>query len=225
MQNTDDFIGETIKIANFVFGCSKVRIIDIFKIKYMAIKDIFTKKDIIENGENAILYGEIARKYDCFIEEETTKINKEAFERATKIKKREILINLEDFDYENVGKCVLYEKDIPAAINGNVAILTLKEKFKDIVNLKYIVFYINYKDYVRQYIYDKAVGEKVKKISRVDFENILITLPLVANQDKIIENFIKIRKKFENNFEILEKAIDLSNKSANFWVDGLLKLK
>lgn len=33
MQNTDDFIGETIKIANFVFGCSKVRIIDIFKLK------------------------------------------------------------------------------------------------------------------------------------------------------------------------------------------------
>lgn len=191
----------------------------------MAIKDIFTKKDIIENGENAVFYGEIARKYDCFIEEETTKINKEAFERATKIKKGEILINLEDFDYENVGKCALYEKDIPAAINGNVAILTLKEKFKDILNLKYIAFYINYKDYVRQYIYDKAVGEKVKKISRVDFENILITLPLVANQEKIIENFIKIRKKFENDFEILEKAIDLSSKSANFGIDGLLKLK
>ena len=127
----------------------------------MAIKDIFTKKDITENGENAIFYGEIARKYDCFIEEETTKINKEAFERATKIKKREILINLEDFDYENVGKCALYEKDIPAAINGNVAILTLKEKFKDIVNLKYIAFYINYKDYVRQYIY--MIKQLVKK--------------------------------------------------------------
>jgi len=191
----------------------------------MAIKDIFTKKDIIENGENAIFYGEIARKYDCFIEEEITKINKEAFERATKIKKGEILINLEDFDYENVGKCVLYEKDIPAAINGNVAILTLKEKFKDIVNLKYIAFYINYKDYVRQYIYDKAVGEKVKRLSRLDFEHIPITIPLIERQDKIIDNFIKIRKKFENDFEILEKAIDLSSNSANFGVDGLLKIK
>ena len=224
MQNTDDFIGETIKIANFVFGCSKVRIIDIFKIKYMAIKDIFTKKDIIENGENAIFYGEISRKYDCFVEG-ITKINIEAYERADKINKGQILVNLEDFDYEDVGRCIFYENDIPAAINGNVAILTLKEKFKDIVNLKYIAFYINYKDYVRQYIYDKAVGEKVKKISRVDFENILITLPLVAKQGKIIDNFIKIRKKFENDFEILEKAIELSSKCANFGVDGLLKLK
>lgn len=198
---------------------------DIFKIKYMATKDIFTKKDILENGENAIFYGEIARKYDCFVEEEITKINKEAFERATKIKKEEILINLEDFDYENIGKCVLYEKDIPAGVNGNVAILTLKEKFKDIVNLKYITFYINYKDSVRQYIYDRAAGEKVKRLSRVDFENILITLPLIEIQDKIIDNFIKVRKKFENNFELLEKTIDLANKYTTYGVEGLLKLK
>lgn len=191
----------------------------------MATKDIFTKKDILENGENAIFYGEIARKYDCFVEEETTKINKEAFERAIKIKKEEILINLEDFDYDNVGKCILYEKDISAGVNGNVAILTLKEKFKDIVNLKYITFYINYKDSVRQYIYDRTAGEKVKRLSRVDFENILITLPLIEMQDKIIDNFIKVRKKFENNFKLLEKTIDLVNKYTNYGVEGLLKLK
>ena len=190
----------------------------------MSKKDIFTKKDIRKNGEPAIFYGEISRKHDCFVEE-ITKINIEAYERADKINKGQILVNLEDFDYEDVGRCVLYQDDIPVAINGNVAILTLKEKFKDIVNLKYIAFYINYKDYVRQYIYDKAVGEKVKRLSRLDFEHISIIIPLIEIQDKIIDNFIKIRKKFENNFEILEKAIDLSNKYANFGVDGLLKLK
>ena len=224
MQKRDDFIRETIKIANFVFGCTTVVISDIFNIKFMSKKDIFTKRDIVENGEPAIFYGEISRKYDCFVEE-ITKINSEAYERADKINKGQILVNLEDFDYENVGRCVLYENNIPAAINGNVAILTLKEKFKDIVNLKYITFYLNYKDIVRQYVYDKAVGEKVKRLSRLDFEHIPITIPLIERQDKIIDNFIKVRKKFENNFELLEKAIDLSSKSANFGVDGLLKLK
>lgn len=154
-----------------------------------------------------------------------TKINGESYKKSIKLNKEQLLVNLKDFDCECVGRCIFYENDIPAAINGNVAILTLKEKFKDIVNLKYIAFYINYKNYVRQYIYDKAVGEKVKKISRVDFENILITLPLVAKQDKIIDNFIKVRKKFENDFELLEKTIDLVNKYTGFGVDGLLKLK
>ena len=74
-------------------------------------------------------------------------------------------------------------------------------------------------------VYDKAVGEKVKRLSRLDFEHIPINIPLVERQDKIIDNFIKVRKKFENNFELLEKAIDLSNKYVNFGVDGLLKLK
>lgn len=201
-----------------------VVISDIFNIKYMSKKDIFTKRDIVENGEPAIFYGEISRKYDCFVEE-ITKINTEAYERADKINKGQILVNLEDFDYEDVGKCILYQDDIPVAINGNVATLTLKEKFEDIVNLKYITFYLNYKDIVRQYVYDKAVGEKVKRLSRLDFEHIPINIPLVERQDKIIDNFIKVRKKFENNFELLEKAIDLSNKYVNFGVDGLLKLK
>lgn len=191
----------------------------------MSKKDIFTKKDIIENGESAIFYGEISKKYDCFLEEEITKINSDAYNRADKINEGQILVNLEDFDYENIGRCILYEKDIPAAINGNVAILTLKEKFKDIVNLKYITFYLNYKDIVKQYIYDKAVGEKVNRLSRLDFEHIPITIPLIERQDKIIDNFIKIRKKFENNLELLEKTIYLANNYIGFGVDGLLKLK
>ena len=224
MQKRDDFIRETIKIANFVFGCTTVVISDIFNIKFMSKKDIFTKKDITENGEPAIFYGEISRKYDCFVEE-ISKINTEAYERADKISKGQILVNLEDFDYEDIGKCILYENDTPAAINGNVAILTLKEKFKDAVNLKYITFYLNYKDIVRQYIYDKAVGEKVKRLSRLDFERIPITIPLVERQDKIIDNFIKVRKKFENDFELLEKTIDLANNYTGFGVSKLLKLK
>ena len=88
-----------------------------------------------------------------------------------------------------------------------------------------MTFYLNYKDIVRQYIYDKAVGEKVKRLSRLDFEHIPITLPLVERQDKIIDNFIKVRKKFENDFELLEKTIDLANKYTSFGVSGLLKLK
>ena len=191
----------------------------------MSKKDIFTKRDIVENGEPSIFYGEISRKYDCFVEEETTKINSEAYNRADKINKGQILVNLEDFEYKDIGRCVLYLGETVAAINGNVAILTLKEKFEDAVNLKYITFYLNYKDIVRQYVYDKVVGEKVKRLSRLDFEHIPITIPLIERQDKIIDNFTEVRKKYENNFELLEKTIALVNKYVSFEVDGLLKLK
>ena len=191
----------------------------------MSKKDIFTKRDIVENGEPSIFYGEISRKYDCFVGEEISKINSKAYERADKVSKGEILVNLEDFNYEDIGRCILYQNDTPAAINGNVAILTLKEKFKDAVNLRYMSFYLNYKDFVRQYVYDRAVGEKVKRLSRLDFEHIPIAIPLIEVQDKIIDNFTEVRKKYENNFELLEKTIELVNKYVSFGVDGLLKLK
>lgn len=190
----------------------------------MSEKDIFTKKDITKNGEPAIFYGEISRKYDCFVEE-ITKINIEAYERAYKINKGQILVNLEDFDYEDVGRCILYQDNISAAINGNVAILTLREKFEGAVNLKYMTFYLNYKDVVRQYIYNKTVGEKVKRLSRLDFKCIPIVIPLIEIQDKIIDNFIEVREKFKKDFELLEKTIELTNKYIGFGVDGLLKLK
>lgn len=74
-------------------------------------------------------------------------------------------------------------------------------------------------------MYDRAVGEKVKRLSRLNFEQIPITLPLIERQDKIIDNFIKVREKFENNFELLEKTIELANKYVDFGIDGLLKLK
>ena len=191
----------------------------------MSKKDIFTKKNIISDGKNAIFYGDISRKYDCFAQEIINRIDDESYEKATKVEKGQILVNLEDFDDKDIGRCVLYQNYIPTAINGNVAILSLKDAFKDIIDLRYISFYLNYKDIVRQYVYDKAVGEKVKRLSRLDFEHIPITIPFIERQDKIIDNFIKVRKKFENNFELLEKTIDLANKYTSFGVDRLLKLK
>ena len=143
----------------------------------MSKKDIFTKRDINLDGKPAIFYGEISKKYDCFTDEIISKIDNEVYEKATKVEKGQILVNLEDFDDKDIGRCVLYQNDIPAAVNGNVAILTLKDTFKDIIDLRYISFYLNYKDTVRNYIYQKSVGEKVKRLSKLDFENILIIIP------------------------------------------------
>ena len=190
----------------------------------MSKEDIFTKRDIVENGGNAIFYGEISKKYDCFVEE-ITKINTEAYERADKINKGQILVNLKDFDYDDVGRCVLYENDTPAAINGNVAILTLKEKFKDIVNLKYITFYLNYKDIVRQYVYEKAVGEKVKRLSKLDFENILINIPILEVQKQTVDKFINLKIKFEQDIEEIENRIKLIDGYSKIYDERMLNFR
>ena len=162
----------------------------------MSKKDIFTKKNITSDGKNAIFYGDISRKYDCFAQEIINRIDDGSYEKATKVEKGQILVNLEDFDTKDIGRCILYQNYIPAAINGNVAILSLKDAFKDIIDLRYISFCLNYKDTVRDYIYKKSSGEKVKRLKKIDFENMLITIPSLEVQKQTVDKFINLKIKF-----------------------------
>ena len=214
MQEFDDCIREAIEIIISFRGNAEVRIFDIFDINYMSKKDIFTKRDINLDGKPAIFYGEISKKYDCFTDEIISKIDNEVYEKATKVEKEQILVNLEDFDDKDIGRCVLYQNDIPAAVNGNVAILILKDSFKDIIDLRYISFYLNYKDTVRDYIYKKSTGEKVKRLAKLDFENILINIPSLEVQNKITNNFIELKKQFENDITELEEKIKIIDKNS-----------
>lgn len=200
-------------------------IFDIFDIKYMSKKDIFTKKNIISNGKNAIFYGDISRKYDCFVQEIINRIDDESYQKATKIEKGQILVNLEDFSHEDIGRCVLYQNDIPAAINGNVLLLTLKDSFKDIIDLRYIAFLINYKDTIRNYIYQKSAGEKVKRLKKIDFENILIIIPTLEVQNKTVNNFIELKRQFEDDISEIERKIKLIDGHSKVCVESILNFK
>ena len=191
----------------------------------MSKKDIFTKKNITSDGKNAIFYGDISRKYDCFAQEIINRIDDESYEKATKVEKEQILVNLEDFGYEDIGRCVLYQNDIPAAINGNVLLLTLKDSFKDIIDLRYISFLINYKDTIRNYIYQKSAGEKVKKIKKIDFENILIIIPTLEVQNKTVNNFIELKRQFEDDVAVIERKIKLIDGYSKVYVEKVLNFK
>ncbi len=189
----------------------------------MSKKDIFTKKNIIQNGKYAIFYGDISRKYDCFAQEIINRIDDESYEKATKVEKEQILVNLEDFDDKDIGRCVLYQNEKSAAVNGNIAILILKDSFKDIIDLRYISFYLNYKDTVRDYIYKKSTGEKVKRLAKLDFENMLITIPTLEVQNKITDNFIALKRKFENDITELEEKIKIIDENSKVYMNHIFK--
>lgn len=191
----------------------------------MSKKDIFIKRDINLDGKPAIFYGDISKKYDCFAQEVINRIDDKSYEKATKIEKGQILVNLEDFGYKDVGRCVLYLGETVASINGNVAILTLKNSFKDIIDLRYISFFLNYKDTVRNYIYQKSVGEKVKRLSKSDFENILLIIPTLEVQNKTVNNFIELKRQFEDNISEIERKIKLIDEYSKVYVERVLNFK
>lgn len=185
-----------------------MRVADIFDIKINSKKDVFGRKDMIENGYSAIFFSDISRKYDIIIKNIESRIPKELFEISNKMNENDILVNLEEFSKNNTGRAVLYVGTGKVALNGYVAVLTLKESFKNMINLKYISFYMNYSNFFRQQVLKKATGARVQRISKQDFELMEIKVPGIETQEKVMKNFESIKKDFEIVSASIENKIE-----------------
>nr|DAX89212.1 MAG TPA: hypothetical protein [Caudoviricetes sp.] len=192
----DDVTREAIEVIQSLFRIATVRVADIFDIKINSKKDVFGRKDMIENGYSAIFFSDISRKYDIIIKNIESRIPKELFEISNKMSENDILVNLEEFSKNNTGRAVLYVGTGKVALNGYVAVLTLKESFKNMINLKYISFYMNYSNFFRQQVLKKATGARVQRISKQDFELMEIKVPGIETQEKVMKNFESIKKRF-----------------------------
>nr|DAP64777.1 MAG TPA: hypothetical protein [Caudoviricetes sp.] len=204
----DDITREAIEVIQSLFRIATVRVADIFDIKINSKKDVFGRKDMIENGYSAIFFSDISRKYDIIIKNIESRIPKELFEISNKMSENDILVNLEEFSKNNTGRAVLYVGTGKVALNGYVAVLTLKESFKNMINLKYISFYMNYSNFFRQQVLKKATGARVQRISKQDFELMEIKVPGIETQEKVIKNFESIKKDFEIVSVSIENKIE-----------------
>lgn len=75
----------------------------------------------------------------------------------------------------------------------------------------------------RDYIYKKSTGEKVKRLKKIDFENILITIPNLEVQNRITDNFIELKRKFENDITELEEKIKIIDENSKVYMDHIFK--
>lgn len=193
----DDITREAIEIIQSICGIATVRLVDIFNINFNSKKDVFGRKDIVENGYPAIFFSDISRKYGIAVENIESKISEELFKVSDKMSRNDILVSLEEFNKIHVGRAVLYTGLKEVALNGYVAVLTLKESFKDLINLKYISFYMNYSDFFRKQVFKNSTGAKVQRISKQNFELMEIKLPIIKTQNKVMEKFETFNKSFE----------------------------
>ena len=193
-----------------------MRVADIFDIKINSKKDVFGRKDMIENGYSAIFFSDISRKYDIIIKNIESRIPKELFEISNKMSENDILVNLEEFSKNNTGRAVLYVGMGKVALNGYVAVLTLKESFKNMINLKYISFYMNYSNFFRQQVLKKATGARVQRISKENFELLEIKLPIIKTQNKVMKKFEIFKRGFETVSNSIGNEIEKTTLAKEF---------
>lgn len=190
----------------------------LFDIKFNSRKNTFSKNNLLEEGEyKGLPYGDISRKYDVITDKIDTYISKEIFENATlKLMQNDLIINLEDFGVENSVRCLLYTGKEEVMVNGAIAILKLDEVFKELVDLEYISYIINYSKFFRQQVEKSVTGTKVVRIPIEKFKELKVYVPKINVQKNIVEK-LNIQKKsmkkiFENKDKFGKKEKVLKNR-------------
>lgn len=158
-----------------------------------------------------MFYGDINRKYNSFTYEIETKIEKEKYDKSNKVYSNEIIVSMEDFGTDNVGKALLYLGEEPIITSGKIIALSLKKEYEMYVDLKFVSFFINRNDKIKKDIAQKATGTRVMRISKENFENLEIILPDIITQHTIVDKIINLDKmnEIKNEIEIVKREYEV----------------
>jgi len=157
------------------------------------------KTDVRAEGLPCIRYGEIYTKHHNYIKEINTFIPVEVSLKSQKIKKGDLLFAGSGETKEEIGKCVVYLKDIEAYAGGDIIILSPSKG-----DSLYLGFLMNHKQVVEQksrygqgdavvHIYSSAL--KKVKIPFPDPAEQSAIAQVLSDTDNLIQELDKLIKK------------------------------
>lgn len=175
------------------------------------------KSDIVEEGINAVLYGDIYTKYDLKVEVVVRRITEEISKGATKIIKNDILITGSGETIEEIGKTVVYLNHEPAFAGGDL--LIFKQKSYDSL---FISFVLNSSIGIAQKA-RTAKGDIVVHTYSSKLKNIRIPIPPVEEQKAIADYLEKACAKIDDVIEMKRRQLKKIDKYFKSRIFELLK--
>ena len=167
----------------------------------------FQKKDYTENGFPCIHYGQIYTKYNLFVYDTISYINKEVAKKQKKAVYGDIVMAVTSENVDDVCKCIAWLGNDDVAVSGHTAIIhhTLEPK--------YLVYYLNSSMFFKQKL--KLVqGTKVIEISTEKLKKITIPVPPIEIQREIV--------RILDNFTELTAELTARKKQYEYYRDKLL---
>ncbi|WP_307984219.1 restriction endonuclease subunit S [uncultured Lactococcus sp.] len=175
------------------------------------------KKDFVESGFPAIHYGQIYTKYGLTADETFTYVSEDLAKKLRQADNNDLLLATTSENDEDVCKPLAWLGN-RAAISGDMMI------FRHEQNVKYLAYYIQtemfQKDKKR-----KITGTKVRRVSSSDLSNLIIPLPNLTEQKRIVEILDKFDKLTSDLSEGLPCEIKLRQKQYEYWREQLLSFK
>lgn len=176
------------------------------------------KKDFTETGVPAIHYGQIYTYYGTFATETKSFVSPELAKKLKKVDCGDVVITNTSENFEDVGKAMVYLGKEQAVTGGHATIFKPNhEKIlsKYFVYLTQTSFFTNEK---RKY----AKGTKVIDVSATDMAKIILPIPPLKEQQRIVSILDKFETLSNSITEGLPLAIEQSQKRYEYYRELLL---
>lgn len=175
------------------------------------------KADFTESGVPAIHYGQIYTYYGLSTVKTKSFVSLETAKKLKKVDTGDVVITNTSENLEDVGKALVYLGKQQAVTGGHATIF----KPNPYILGKYFAYYTqttSFSEQKRRY----AKGTKVIDVSATDMAKILIPVPPVGEQTRIVDILDKFDALTSSISEGLPREIELRQKQYEYYRDLLL---
>ena len=204
-----------IKILQYVYGYVEVRLANIGSI---VRGNGLQKRDFTEEGVGCIHYGQIYTKYGMVAEKTISFVEESLAEKLRKVEKGDIIFAVTSENIEDLCKCVVWLGEEEIVTGGHTAILKHNQ------NSKFLAYYFQTEAFHNQKR-KLATGTKVIDVTATKLEEIIIPLPPLEEQQRIVEILDRFDKLCNDISEGLPAEIEARQKQYEYYREKLLSFK
>ena len=173
------------------------------------------KKDLTNTGVGCIHYGQIYTHYGIYTYETLSYVSHALAKRLRKANKGDLVIAATSENIDDVCKAVAWLGEDEIAISGDAFIFTHNQ------NSKYISYFFNSDSFNQQKI-KYTTGVKVIRVSINNLEKILIPIPPLSEQERIVSILDRFDALVNDTTIGLKAEIDARRKQYEYYKNKLL---
>ena len=153
--------------------------------------------------------------FNTYTDKTLTFVSKETFTKSKTASKNDIVMAVTSENVEDVCKCVAWLGDCDIAVSGHTAIIKHNQ------NAKYLSYWFSTKDFFKQKK-KLAHGTKVIEVTPDKLNDIVVPLPSLEEQQRIVDILDRFEKLCNDISEGLPAEIDARQKQYEHYRDKLL---
>ncbi|MEE3439380.1 MAG: restriction endonuclease subunit S [Ruminococcus sp.] len=176
------------------------------------------KKDFVESGKPCIHYGQMYTHFGIYADRTLTFVNNDIFSKSKTAKPNDIVMAVTSENVEDVCSCTAWLGDEEIAISGHTAIISHKQ------NAKYLSYFFHSSMFYKQKV-RLAQGTKVIEVAPSKLGNIIIMLPTLKEQKRIVSILDRFDSLCNNIVSGLPAEIEARQKQYEYYRDKLLSFE